>query len=56
MTLVLETFPLTAMLELLVVELLEGQEIVTTGAACAAIAIDATKKKEVKIFDITFVY
>jgi hypothetical protein len=47
MALVLDTFPLTAMLELLVVELLEGQEIVTTGAAWAAIARDAIKEKTV---------
>jgi hypothetical protein len=50
--LVLETFPLTAMLELLVVELLEGHEIVTTGAACAANAIDAKTVRAVKNFNI----
>jgi hypothetical protein len=48
----LDAFPDTATLAFVVVELLVGEEIITTGAACAAIAKDANKKKAVKDFDI----
>ena len=48
----LDAFPDTATLAFVVVELLAGEEIITTGAACTANAIDANKKTAVKDFDM----